>query len=144
MDAPELAGAVLDGQRKAIGVELAPHHIQVNVIAQNFVDNPTYFPPEVQANPRFQERLQREAKRLEEVGCFAIVLEGIPARLGAAVSRELRVPTIGIGAGVGCDGQVLVTHDLIGLTQGHVPKFVRRYADVAGAMRNGGKPGACA
>lgn len=83
-----------------------------------------------------QERLAREAKLLEAAGCFAVVLEGIPARLGAAVSRELTVPTIGIGAGAGCDGQVLVSHDLLGLNLGHVPKFVRRYADVAGVMRD--------
>jgi 3-methyl-2-oxobutanoate hydroxymethyltransferase len=82
-----------------------------------------------------QERLLREAHRLEECGCFSIVLEGIPARLGAAVSRELRIPTIGIGAGPGCDGQVLVSHDLLGLTPGRKPKFVRRYADLAGVMR---------
>ena len=82
-----------------------------------------------------QERLVREAKQLEASGCFALVLEGIPARLGGEVSRALTIPTIGIGAGVGCDGQVLVTHDLLGLNLGHVPKFVRRYADVAGVMR---------
>jgi 3-methyl-2-oxobutanoate hydroxymethyltransferase len=82
-----------------------------------------------------QERLAREAHTLESCGCFAIVLEGIPSRLGAAVSRELSVPTIGIGAGPGCDGQVLVSHDLLGLYLGRMPKFVRRYAELAGAMR---------
>jgi 3-methyl-2-oxobutanoate hydroxymethyltransferase len=82
-----------------------------------------------------QERLVREAKLLEASGCFALVLEGIPARLGGEVSRALSIPTIGIGAGVACDGQVLVTHDLLGLNLGHVPRFVRRYADVAGVMR---------
>jgi 3-methyl-2-oxobutanoate hydroxymethyltransferase len=83
-----------------------------------------------------QERLLADARRLEECGCFAMVLEGIPARLGAAVTREVGIPTIGIGAGASCDGQVLVSHDLLGLTQGRVPKFVRRYADVAGTMRD--------
>ncbi len=83
-----------------------------------------------------QERLMREARQLEAGGCFAVVLEGIPARLGAAVSRELGIPTIGIGAGPGCDGQVLVSHDLLGLTLGRAPKFVRRYADVAETMRD--------
>jgi 3-methyl-2-oxobutanoate hydroxymethyltransferase len=83
-----------------------------------------------------QERLLREARLLEESGCFSLVLEGVPAALGATVSRELTIPTIGIGAGPGCDGQVLVSHDLLGLTQGHVPRFVRRYADVAGTMRD--------
>ncbi len=83
-----------------------------------------------------QERLLREAKALEAAGCFAIVLEGIPAKLGTLVSRELAVPTIGIGAGPGCDGQVLVMHDLLGLFHGHTPKFVRRYAELGDAMRD--------
>ncbi|HEY2954708.1 MAG TPA: 3-methyl-2-oxobutanoate hydroxymethyltransferase [Candidatus Eisenbacteria bacterium] len=82
-----------------------------------------------------QERLTGEARLLEQCGCFALVLEGIPARLGAAVSRELEIPTVGIGAGPGCDGQVLVSHDLLGLTLGHTPKFVRRYAALAEEMR---------
>jgi len=83
-----------------------------------------------------QERLVREAKLLESNGCFAIVLEGIPAKLGALVSRELHVPTIGIGAGVNCDGQVLVTHDMLGLYFGRQAKFVRRYAEVGDAIRD--------
>jgi 3-methyl-2-oxobutanoate hydroxymethyltransferase len=82
-----------------------------------------------------QERLVHEAQLLEKAGCFAVVLEGIPARLGVQVTRALTIPTIGIGAGVGCDGQVLVTHDLLGLFLGHEPKFVRRYANLAGTMR---------
>ena len=83
-----------------------------------------------------QERLIADAKALEAAGCFSLVLEGIPARLGAAVTRELQIPTIGIGAGVNCDGQVLVTHDLLGLFLGHRPKFVRRYAELGDAMRD--------
>ena len=83
-----------------------------------------------------QERLLREAKLLEASGCFAIVLEGIPAKLGALVSRELHVPTIGIGAGVHCDGQVLVTHDMLGLYFGRQAKFVRRYAEVGDVIRD--------
>lgn len=83
-----------------------------------------------------QERLVREAKLLEASGCFAIVLEGIPAKLGGLVSRELQVPTIGIGAGVNCDGQVLVTHDMMGLYFGRQAKFVRRYAEVGDAIRD--------
>lgn len=82
-----------------------------------------------------QERLIADARTLEAAGCFALVLEGIPARLGAVVSRELQIPTIGIGAGVQCDGQVLVSHDLLGLFLGHQPKFVRRYADLGEATR---------
>ncbi len=87
-------------------------------------------------SPADAERLLAEARRLEECGCFSMVLEGIPAALGEAVTRAVGIPTIGIGAGPACDGQVLVSHDLLGLTQGHVPKFVRRYADVAGTMRD--------
>ena len=82
-----------------------------------------------------QERLVREAKQLEASGCFSLVLEGIPSRLGAAVTRELTIPTIGIGAGAGCDGQVLVSHDLLGLFLGHQPKFVRKYAELGAEMR---------
>ena len=83
-----------------------------------------------------QERLLREARLLEECGCFSLVLEGIPAALGEAATRAVGIPTIGIGAGPACDGQVLVSHDLLGFTQGHVPKFVRRYADLSGTMRD--------
>lgn len=83
-----------------------------------------------------QERLIADARTLEAAGCFALVLEGIPARLGAVVSRELQIPTIGIGAGVQCDGQVLVSHDLLGLFLGHQPKFVRRYAELGEAVRD--------
>ena len=83
-----------------------------------------------------QERLVREAKLLQDAGLFALVLEGIPAKLGAAVSRELTIPTIGIGAGVNCDGQVLVTHDMVGLYLGRTAKFVRRYADLGEGLRD--------
>jgi len=83
-----------------------------------------------------QERLLADARTLERAGCFSLVLEGIPARLGATVTRELTIPTIGIGAGVQCDGQVLVTHDLLGLFHGHQPKFVRRYAELGAGMRD--------
>jgi 3-methyl-2-oxobutanoate hydroxymethyltransferase len=82
------------------------------------------------------EHLIGEAQLLERCGCFSMVLEGIPAALGEAVTRAVGIPTIGIGAGVACDGQVLVSHDLLGLTQGHVPRFVRRYAALAGTTRD--------
>jgi len=82
-----------------------------------------------------QERLVEEAKLLERAGCFSIVLEGIPSRLGVLASRALAVPTIGIGAGPGCDGQVLVSHDLLGLYHGRTPKFVRRYAELGAETR---------
>ena len=67
---------------------------------------------------------------LEEIGCFAVVLEKIPAHLAAEVSQSLTIPTIGIGAGGACDGQVLVMHDMLGLNQGFSPRFLRRYADM--------------
>jgi len=72
--------------------------------------------------------LRRDAEALAEVGCFAIVLEGVPDALAERVTADLDVPTIGIGAGAGCDGQVIVLHDLLGLAEGKAPRFVRRYA----------------
>jgi 3-methyl-2-oxobutanoate hydroxymethyltransferase len=74
-------------------------------------------------------RLLDDAYRLQEAGCFALVLEGIPAELAARATESLRIPTIGIGAGTGCSGQVLVFHDILGLTQGQRPKFVRTYME---------------
>jgi 3-methyl-2-oxobutanoate hydroxymethyltransferase len=76
------------------------------------------------------DRLMRDARAVEAAGAFAIVLESIPRELGARITAELRIPTIGIGAGPDCDGQVLVINDLLGLSFGHAPKFTRRYADV--------------
>ncbi|MGZ9165777.1 MAG: 3-methyl-2-oxobutanoate hydroxymethyltransferase, partial [Anaerolineales bacterium] len=66
---------------------------------------------------------------LEEAGCFSIVLESVPARLAELISNRISIPTIGIGAGLGCDGQVLVTHDLLGLFDRFTPKFVKKYAN---------------
>jgi 3-methyl-2-oxobutanoate hydroxymethyltransferase len=82
------------------------------------------------------DALLEDARALVRAGAFAIVLEGIPLELGAEVSRALTIPTIGIGAGVDCDGQVLVLHDLIGLSFGKPARFVRRYADTAGTIRS--------
>jgi 3-methyl-2-oxobutanoate hydroxymethyltransferase len=76
------------------------------------------------------EKLRRDALLLEEAGCFAIVLEKIPAQLAADVSKSLRIPTIGIGAGGGCDGQVLVMHDMLGINNEFNPRFLRRYLDL--------------
>jgi 3-methyl-2-oxobutanoate hydroxymethyltransferase len=76
-------------------------------------------------------RLYEDALALEAAGCFAIVLEAVPAAVAARVTEALRVPTIGIGAGADCDGQVLVWHDLLGLYEGKAPRFVKRYADLA-------------
>lgn len=80
-------------------------------------------------------RLQREARALQDAGCFALVLEAIPAALARQVTAAVAIPTIGIGAGGGCDGQVLVLHDILGLYAEHVPKFVRRFADLGAATR---------
>ncbi len=76
------------------------------------------------------DQLREDAVLLEQVGCFSIVLEKIPATLAAEVSRSVQIPTIGIGAGGGCDGQVLVTHDMLGLSTDFHPRFVRRYAEL--------------
>jgi 3-methyl-2-oxobutanoate hydroxymethyltransferase len=80
-------------------------------------------------------RIVEDAKRLEALGCFSIVLECVPSALGARITRSVGIPTIGIGAGAGCDGQVLVLQDLLGLSGGHRPKFVRTYLDGASAVR---------
>ena len=76
------------------------------------------------------EKLITDAKLLEELGCFALVLEKIPADLAKKVSESISIPTIGIGAGPHCDGQVLVYHDMVGMNQGFSPKFLRRYLDL--------------
>ncbi|MFN2441388.1 MAG: 3-methyl-2-oxobutanoate hydroxymethyltransferase [Thermoanaerobaculia bacterium] len=81
-------------------------------------------------------RLLEEAIALDEAGCFAIVLECVPSELAAWITENVSVPTIGIGAGPGCDGQVLVFHDVLGLYEGHQPKFVRRYAEAGTVMQD--------
>jgi 3-methyl-2-oxobutanoate hydroxymethyltransferase len=97
-------------------------------------------------------RLVADAHALEVAGCMSIVLEAIPAPVAARITAELAIPTIGIGAGADCDGQVLVYHDLLGLTEGHLPRFVKRYANLsreirdaleayAGDVRSGAFPG---
>lgn len=80
------------------------------------------------------EKLISDAKMLEQIGCFGIVLEKIPAALAEKVSKEISIPTIGIGAGGGCDGQVLVMHDMLGINQGFSPRFLRRYANLGEIM----------
>src|SRR5580658_6368473 len=76
------------------------------------------------------EQLLRDARSVEAAGAFAVVLEAVPRELAAQITRELRIPTIGIGAGPDCDGQILVIHDLLGLTFAKTPKFARQYANV--------------
>ncbi|HEX4373077.1 MAG TPA: 3-methyl-2-oxobutanoate hydroxymethyltransferase, partial [Puia sp.] len=76
------------------------------------------------------EKLRRDAKLLQDAGCFAIVLEKIPASLGKEVSESLAIPTISIGAGKDCDGQVLVMHDMLGITTEFKPRFLRQYLNI--------------
>ena len=85
--------------------------------------------------PGDQERLIEEAKRVEAAGAFSLVLELVPAGVAQAVTEAVGIPTIGIGAGAECDGQVLVLHDLLGLNDTFRPKFLRRYAEMAGDVR---------
>ncbi len=82
-----------------------------------------------------QLELLAEAKRLEAAGCFSLVIEKIPFKLAKKITQTLKIPTIGIGAGPNCDGQILVTHDLIGLFADFKPKFVKRYAEVGTIIR---------
>jgi len=86
--------------------------------------------------PATAEQLLRDARSVESAGAFAIVLEAIPRELAAEITRSVRVPTIGIGAGPDCDGQVLVLHDMLGLTFQEAPKFARRYANVGEIISN--------
>jgi 3-methyl-2-oxobutanoate hydroxymethyltransferase len=81
-------------------------------------------------------RLYDDALALEDAGAFALVLEAVPAAVAARITEALEIPTIGIGAGAGCDGQVLVWHDLLGLYAGPTPRFVKRYAELAGEIRD--------
>jgi 3-methyl-2-oxobutanoate hydroxymethyltransferase len=80
-------------------------------------------------------KLVEDARELEAAGCFSLVLEAVPAAVAAEVTRALTLPTIGIGAGRECDGQVLVWHDLLGLYEGRSPRFVKRYADIGTEIR---------
>ena len=82
-------------------------------------------------------KLINDALEIQEAGACAVVLEGIPSKLAEIITQKLVIPTIGIGAGSGCDGQVLVYQDMLGLTTGHTPKFVKRFADVGALMRKG-------
>jgi 3-methyl-2-oxobutanoate hydroxymethyltransferase len=81
-------------------------------------------------------RLVEDAHEMEDAGAMSIVLEAIPAPVAARITAELSIPTIGIGAGPDCDGQVLVYHDLLGLTEGHLPRFVKRYANLSREIRD--------
>ncbi|WP_298035896.1 3-methyl-2-oxobutanoate hydroxymethyltransferase [uncultured Desulfuromonas sp.] len=92
----------------------------------------------VQGKQEEQARqLLADARAVEEAGAFALVLEGIPAALAREITAAVSIPTIGIGAGIDCDGQVLVIHDILGLCEKYSPKFVKRYADVSGTISGG-------
>ena len=82
-------------------------------------------------------KIIEDALKIQEAGACAVVLEGIPAKLAEIITKKLAIPTIGIGAGNGCDGQVLVIQDMLGMTTGHTPKFVRQFAQVGALMRQG-------
>ena len=79
---------------------------------------------------RDEDRLVNDAHKVEEAGAFSVVLEGIPAAVAKRITAELKIPTIGIGAGADCDGQILVMHDLLGLNRGHMAKFVKKYENL--------------
>jgi len=89
----------------------------------------------VQGRGESGARLRQDAIALQEAGVFALVLESVPASLAAQITQELTIPTIGIGAGNGCDGQVLVTHDMTGMFDRFTPKFVKQYSDTGGSIR---------
>ncbi|PIU42058.1 MAG: 3-methyl-2-oxobutanoate hydroxymethyltransferase [Candidatus Omnitrophica bacterium CG07_land_8_20_14_0_80_42_15] len=86
--------------------------------------------------PEAAQKIIDNAKRLEKMGCFSIVLECVPAELGKMITKSLSIPTIGIGAGADCDGQVLVIHDIIGLFERFTPKFVKKYAILAPVIKD--------
>ena len=85
---------------------------------------------------RDEEQLMTDALEVESAGAFSVVLEGIPSTISKKITKALTIPTIGIGAGPHCDGQILVLYDLLGLNQGHIPKFVKQYATIGNASRN--------
>jgi 3-methyl-2-oxobutanoate hydroxymethyltransferase len=87
-------------------------------------------------DPKEARQIMKDAKILEEAGCFSIVLEKIPASLAKKVTASVKIPTIGIGAGIECDGQILVTYDMLGMTEEFRPRFVRRYLDLASELKN--------
>jgi 3-methyl-2-oxobutanoate hydroxymethyltransferase len=119
--ADDLAGLVNAGIATIAHIGLRPQ--SVNALGGYRVD-------------RDRENLVADAKAAEDAGAFAILMECVPADVAAEISATVSVPTIGIGAGAHCDGQVLVTNDLLGWNSGYVPKFVRQYADVAMQTRN--------
>ncbi len=86
---------------------------------------------------RDEDRLLQDARDVQSAGAFSVVLEGIPSSIAAKITQELNIPTIGIGAGSACDGQILVLHDMLGINDRFLPKFVKKYADIAQTARQG-------
>lgn len=86
---------------------------------------------------RDEDRLMNDAKAVQEAGAFSVVLEGIPAPIAEKITQKLDIPTIGIGAGKECDGQILVMHDMLGINSGHIPKFVKKYVNLGEEARIG-------
>lgn len=129
-DALKLEGGVeiIDAVKKIIGAGI-PICGHLGLTPQSINKFGTY---SVRAKDEAEaQKLISDAKLLEEAGCFAVVLEKIPAKLAKQVSESLSIPTIGIGAGNVCDGQVLVVNDMLGMDKGFSPKFLRRYADLS-------------
>lgn len=86
---------------------------------------------------RDEDRLLKDAGNVQDAGAFSVVLEGIPSDIAKKITRTLTIPTIGIGAGADCDGQILVLHDMLGINNRFLPKFVKKYADIAGEAKKG-------
>ena len=86
---------------------------------------------------RDEERLLKDARDVQDAGAFSVVLEGIPSPIAKKITQELTIPTIGIGAGPDCDGQILVIHDMLGINDRFLPKFVKKYADIAAEAKKG-------
>jgi 3-methyl-2-oxobutanoate hydroxymethyltransferase len=127
----EGAGALCETVRRIVEVGI-PVMGHLGLTPQSIHKFGTY---QVRAtSPEEADQIRRDALALQDAGAFAIVLEKIPAELAAEVSKKLRIPTIGIGAGAGCDGQILVSHDMLGLYTRFHPRFVRRYAQLGEEM----------
>lgn len=86
---------------------------------------------------RDEDRLMADALAVQEAGAFSVVLEGIPSHIAKAITEKLSIPTIGIGAGPDCDGQIIVMHDTLGINSGHIPKFVKKYVNLGDEARKG-------
>ena len=142
-DALRNAKLLLDAGAKAIKIERKPDIARF--LVQNGIEVMGHIglTPQTITNFKVQgkneddaKRLLEEAKEMDNAGCFSIVLECIPLGLAKKITESISIPTIGIGAGIHCDGQVLVTHDILGLFEAFKPKFVKRYADIGVKMRN--------